>query len=147
MNYFTPNINTNRWKQWPASLRPPPRVAHASTPGPIYLYCYCKGTSGFLDHTDNTAFPALAVWHFFGSPTASFKPSPIPDPPHPRSSSSVEMGQSLRKLEVGWTLNMAVEKWSISTLLSLHSLPSNATIFLASLRHDITEMPLKISPS
>ena len=24
----------SRWKQWPASLRPPPRVAHASTPGP-----------------------------------------------------------------------------------------------------------------
>ena len=24
----------NRWKQWPASLRPPPRVAHPSTPGP-----------------------------------------------------------------------------------------------------------------
>ena len=25
----------SRWKQWPASLCPPPRVAHASTPGPI----------------------------------------------------------------------------------------------------------------
>ena len=25
----------SRWKQWPASLRTPPRVAHASTPGPI----------------------------------------------------------------------------------------------------------------
>ena len=24
----------SRWKQWPALLRPPPRVAHASTPGP-----------------------------------------------------------------------------------------------------------------
>ena len=24
----------SRWKQWPASLRPSPRVAHASTPGP-----------------------------------------------------------------------------------------------------------------
>ena len=24
----------SRWKQWPASLRPPPRVVHASTPGP-----------------------------------------------------------------------------------------------------------------
>ena len=29
----------SRWKQWPASLRPPPRVAHASTPGPTnYLF-------------------------------------------------------------------------------------------------------------
>ena len=26
----------SRWKQWPASLRPPPRVAHASMPGPIF---------------------------------------------------------------------------------------------------------------
>ena len=25
----------SRWKQWPASLRPPPQVVHASTPGPI----------------------------------------------------------------------------------------------------------------
>ena len=25
----------SRRKQWPASLRPPPRVAHASMPGPI----------------------------------------------------------------------------------------------------------------
>ena len=24
----------SRWKQWPTSLHPPPRVAHASTPGP-----------------------------------------------------------------------------------------------------------------
>ena len=26
----------NRWKQWPASLRPPPRVPHASTSGPKF---------------------------------------------------------------------------------------------------------------
>ena len=28
----------SRWKQWPASLRQPPRVAHASTPGPKCMY-------------------------------------------------------------------------------------------------------------
>ena len=34
----------SRSKQWPASLRPPPRVAHTSTPGPksSKFFSYCK---------------------------------------------------------------------------------------------------------
>ena len=34
--------NQSRWKQWTASLRPPPWVAHASTPGPKY---FCRSSS------------------------------------------------------------------------------------------------------
>ena len=35
----------SRWKQWAASLRPPPRVAHASTPGPksLFFQIHCLG--------------------------------------------------------------------------------------------------------
>ena len=35
---YKSKIRNFKWKQWPASLRPPPRVAHASMPGPKFQF-------------------------------------------------------------------------------------------------------------